>query len=212
MIVLLDSNANFVEAALARWPQVNFGQLRTPLTRFRRNALKPWAIDNGCFSRFAEGEWRAMLDEARGMQDDQPVFVTLPDVVCSARRTAELFPHFLDATKGLRRAIVLQNGIEGIAIPWSEIDAVFVGGDNDFKVSPVAKQACTAAKILGRWVHVGRVNTAARVRDWMGLADSIDGSGISRYTDTLDGVCAEIAGGVSGFPCMGVAETEEGEG
>jgi hypothetical protein len=43
-------------------------------------------------------------------------------------------------------------------------------------------------------VHVGRVNTAARVRNWVGLADSIDGSGISRFDHMLEDVLAMIRG------------------
>jgi hypothetical protein len=42
--------------------------------------------------------------------------------------------------------------------------------------------------------HVGRVNTAKRVRNWVGLADSIDGSGISRYDHMLEDCLAEISG------------------
>ena len=48
--------------------------------------------------------------------------------------------------------------------------------------------AVRTAKMLGKWVHVGRVNTASRVRNWIGLADSIDGSGISMYDHMLEDV------------------------
>jgi hypothetical protein len=47
---------------------------------------------------------------------------------------------------------------------------------------------------LGKWVHVGRVNTVARVRNWIDLADSIDGSGISRFDHMLEDVLAMIRG------------------
>ena len=38
------------------------------------------------------------------------------------------------------------------------------------------------------------MNTAARVRNWVGLADSIDGSGISRYDHMLEAVMDAIRG------------------
>ena len=40
--------------------------------------------------------------------------------------------------------------------------------------------AAVTARMLGKLVHVGRANTWARARDWADLADSYDGSGISR--------------------------------
>jgi hypothetical protein len=48
--------------------------------------------------------------------------------------------------------------------------------------------------MMGKWVHVGRVNTAKRVRDWVGLADSIDGSGISRFDHMLEDVLSMLGG------------------
>jgi hypothetical protein len=48
--------------------------------------------------------------------------------------------------------------------------------------------------MLGKWVHVGRINTASRVRNWLGLADSCDGSGMSRFDHMLEDVLAAIAG------------------
>ena len=48
--------------------------------------------------------------------------------------------------------------------------------------------------MLGKWVHVGRVNTAPRVKNWLGLADSIDGSGISKYDHMLENVLEAIHG------------------
>jgi hypothetical protein len=168
----------------------DFWQLRTPLTK---NAIAgcPYALDNGCFSGKLPKAWGRMLDEAHEVR---PLWVTLPDVVGDARRTLELFDRFEDQAQGLPKALVLQDGIGNLPIPWDKIAAVFIGGSDEFKVSREAKAAATAARMLGKLVHVGRVNTAARVRDWLGLADSIDGSGISRYDHMLRDVLAVIRG------------------
>lgn len=166
-----------------------FWQLRTPLTAYARATCVPYGLDNGCFSGSLPAAWNRLIQEAEA---DRPVFVALPDFVGSARRTADLFTYFERKTNGLPRALVLQDGIGNVEIPWANIAAVFVGGSDDFKIAPEAIQAAKCAKMLGKWVHVGRVNTASRMGNWIGLADSIDGSGISRYDHMLEDVLSMI--------------------
>jgi hypothetical protein len=168
-----------------------FWQLRTPLTKYARAEGIPYGLDNGCFKLFRREIWERLLSEARS---DRPVFVALPDIVADAQRTLELFEHFAAQVNELPRALVLQDGIERTRIPWDQLAAVFVGGSDRFKYSPEAFAACRAAKMLGKWVHVGRVNTAERARNWQGLADSIDGSGLSRFDHMLTDVLLQIQG------------------
>lgn len=158
-----------------------FWQLRTPLTRHKVSG-RPYGLDNGCFSEFKSKTWARMLDEARKFP---PKFVCLPDIVGDARRTLELFECFEEVTNDLPRALVLQDGIGDFSIPWHKISAVFVGGSDAFKTSPESINACRTAKILGKWVHVGRVNSVSRLDSFIGLGDSCDGSGISKYDHML---------------------------
>lgn len=196
MKIMLDKSPRHIAEYREKY-QHDFWQLRTPLTR---NAIGhvPWALDNGCFTRFDRKTWRRMVCEARDhaasqFKESSPsVFVTLPDIVGDARRTLELFDHFCKDTHGVQRALVLQDGIGQHKINWPMVDAVFVGGSDGFKIAPEAINACKTAKMMGKWVHVGRVNTAKRVRDWIGLADSIDGSGISRFDHMLEDVLAML--------------------
>lgn len=169
----------------------DFWQLRTPLTNYARALGVPYGLDNGCFTKFDRKAWLRLVDQARC---DPPVFVTLPDMVGDAQRTAELFEQFKSVTDGLPRALVLQDGIQSVRIPWDELTAVFIGGSTKFKSSPEAISAARTAKMLGKWVHLGRVNTASRVRNWLGIADSGDGSGISMYDHMLHDVLAQIRG------------------
>ena len=187
MKILLDCSPRKIAEYTERYGY-EFWQLRTPLTR---NALAgvPYGLDNGCFARFELAAWLKQVHEARTVR---PLFVTLPDIVGDSRRTLDLFEHFYDLTRGVPRALVLQDGIGQHQIPWAHLDAVFVGGSDAFKTAPEAINACRAAKMMGKWVHVGRVNTASRVRNWLGLADSIDGSGISRFDHMLEDVLAMI--------------------
>jgi hypothetical protein len=165
--------------------------LRTPLTAYALSG-KVYGLDNGCFSKFNKKTWLRLVAEAK--ENEYPKFVCSPDIVGDARRTLELFDQFYDVIKPLPVALVLQDGIGDFAIDWNRVDAVFVGGSDAFKVSDEARNACKAAKMLDKWVHVGRVNTAQRVSQWIGLADSIDGSGISKYDHMLEAVLNELTG------------------
>lgn len=169
----------------------DFWQLRTPLTGYARAASIPYGLDNGCYKVFHRQAWDRLLEEA---EEDAPVFACLPDIVGDAQRTVELFQAYKSHTNGIPRALVLQNGIEHTTIPWDDMAAVFIGGDDAFKTSAVTFGAAKTAKMLGKWVHVGRVNTVRRLRHWIGLADSIDGSGISQYDHMLEDVLHELRG------------------
>ena len=192
MLIMLDCSPKKIAKYTEKY-NYEFGQLRTPLTQYRYAGVR-WGLDNGCFTTFKERTWSTMLTEAKCL-DVKPTFVCLPDVVGDARRTLELFTHFEVETMGMARALVLQDGIGGFSIPWNKISAVFVGGSDKFKESQEAQAACRAAKVLGKWVHVGRVNTAERTRFWLGKADSLDGSGISRYDHMLEAVLETIREG-----------------
>lgn len=190
MRIFLDCSPAKIQAQRERYG-FEFDQLRTPLTQYARAPGVPWALDNGCFATFDRPRWERLLDEA---DEDRPVFVTVPDVVGDAQRTSELFEHFRRRTQELPRALVLQDGIDRVRIPWDDLAAVFIGGSDDFKVSRAAFAAARTAKMLGKWVHVGRVNTPPRLRNWIEFADSIDGSGISRFDHMLEAVLAIIRG------------------
>ena len=190
MKVMLDCSPAKIMEYRERYGDVIW-QLRTPLTNYARAKGIPYGLDNGCFKTFDRAAWDRLLEQA---EEDAPVFACLPDVVGDAQRTVELFTYFKSHTNGIPRALVLQNGIEYATIPWDDLAAVFIGGDDAFKICPIAIRAAKVAKMLGKWVHVGRVNTAKRVRNWIGIADSIDGSGMSRYDHMLEDVLSQIQG------------------
>ena len=189
MRILLDKSPRHIAEYTERYGH-DFGQLRTPLTR-NKIADTDWALDNGCFSGGLSPAWTRMVEEA---QKHAAMWVALPDIVGSARRTLELFAYFERETAGVKRALVLQDGIGDVTIPWRKIDAVFIGGSDAFKIAPEAIQAAKCAKMIGKSVHVGRVNEPKRVRNWIDLADTIDGSGISMYDHMLEAVLATING------------------
>jgi len=180
MKIMLDNSEKRILEREKKY-SMDFWQLQTPLSR--RKIVRPYGLDNGCFARFEEKTWNRQVEEAKKAE---PKFVCLPDIVGDARRTLELFDLFKTKTIGVHRALVLQDHIGEFNIPWNEISAVFVGGSDNFKISPECINACKTAKILGKWVHVGRVNTSGRLKNWLDLADSLDGSGISQYDAMLE--------------------------
>lgn len=193
MKIMLDCSPAKIDEYSKRY-NYNFAQLRTPLTAYALSG-KVYGLDNGCFSKFNKKTWRRLVAEAKEQElINQPVFVCAPDIVGDARRTLELFNMFYDEIKPLKSCLVLQDGIGNFTIDWNRVDAVFVGGSDAFKLSSEAINACKVAKMLDKWVHVGRVNTAQRISNWIGLADSIDGSGISKYDAMLEAVLFEILG------------------
>lgn len=158
-------------------------QLLTPLTRFKRqNKRAKFAIDNGAFAGFKQGEFKALLLREKDAKE-QCRFLAVPDVVGSARRTLEVFQHWRYQLTGWPLALVIQDGIEDLEIPWNGIAAIFIGGSTEFKLSSEARSVVAAAKAIGKWTHVGRVNTPGRFEycEWLNV-DSIDGTGISRYS------------------------------
>lgn len=157
------------------------GQLLTPLTRFRNRGGR-FAIDNGAFAGLDVAAFRSLLQREEPNRD-QCIFVTVPDVVCSMRRTLELFHRWRGKLAGWPLALAIQNGVDDFDLPWEEIDAVFIGGDDSFKQSLSSEAVIATAKALGKWVHVGRVNDPNRFA-WCVKrgVDSIDGSGMSQYS------------------------------
>lgn len=181
MLVLLDTSQNLRTCSEEIGAPVE--QLLTPLTRYRpQEPEQRFAIDNGAFSKFEPENFLSLLEREHPRRD-LCRFVACPDVVGSARRTLEVFQEWKLKLAGWPIALVCQDGQENLEIPWREIAAVFIGGSTDWKMSHHAIVCIKAARAIGKWVHVGRVNTPGRFEYFeQAGADSIDGTGISRYS------------------------------
>lgn len=187
MIALLDNGQDLDDCASEIGCEV--GQLLTPLTRYKlRDPERPWAIDNGAFAGFDRAGFMALLKREEHHRD-RCLFVTVPDVVASARRTLEVFEYWKGNLAGWKLALACQDGQEHLPIPWSDIDTVFIGGSTNWKCSEHATQVIKAAKAIGKRVHVGRVNHPARWEHFNKLGvDSVDGTGIARYTHMREAI------------------------
>ena len=190
MMALLDNGQDLDECAAEIGCEV--GQLLSPLTRYKlRNPNKPWAIDNGAFAGFDAMAFLALLKREEHHRD-RCLFVNAPDVVGSARRTLEVFHYWKDQLAGWPIALACQDGQEHLPIPWDDIAAVFIGGSTNWKCSHHATQIIQAAHAIGgKWIHVGRVNHPARFEHFKQAGvDSIDGTGIARYSHMREAIAA----------------------
>jgi len=187
MIIMLDTPADIDECSTEMGYPTE--QLFTPLTRYRnRHTERKFAIDNGSFSRFNRQAFEALL-KRESSKKDLCRFVAVPDVVGSARRTLEVFDYWYPLLGGWNLALVAQDGQEDLPIPWEYLAAIFIGGSTRFKESDAVKQIIKAAKAMDKWVHVGRVNTPGRLEGFIEIgADSVDGSGLARYTHMREAI------------------------
>lgn len=187
MRMMLDQSSTVIHSIRTQEPDLDFLQLRTPLTQYARDSLEviQYGLDNGSFSQFHPGRFERMARAAKF--DPLCLWVVLPDVVGDHYSTLALFHHWLDRI-GLdeKRCFVLQDGCDlshpDNEPPWDLIEAVFVGGTDHYKASRDCYEVVLKAQALGKWIHVGRVNTRFRIAYWFDIADSFDGSGIARFT------------------------------
>jgi hypothetical protein len=170
-----------------------------------------WAADTGCYrqgDRFDVAGYLGWLRSAPARGACR--FATAPDVVGDAAATWARSRPVLPELRALSypAALVAQNGLRvdgpggellvcgddrdpgtwtGQTVPWSAFDVLFLGGDDRFKLSWRQHFLVHEAKRHGKAVHMGRVNSYARLQqaEWFGC-------------DTADGTFLAFAGGAAG--------------
>jgi len=163
----------------------HFGMFITPRTSRRPElALElgmPWAFDNSAFTHFDEQDFMRALKRYQAIPGC--TFVCAPDVVGNAAATLALFAHWqpIIADMGYPVALVGQDGLEDLDVPWNAFQAFFIGGTTRWKLSTEARQLALMAKALGKWVHMGRVSGNGRTRYAQSFCDSIDGTRYARW-------------------------------
>lgn len=152
----------------------------------RRQHIYPrMAIDNSCFSAkgqavFTDERYERLVKtclDAWG--SDCVLFAAAPDVPMQWAETLERSLPYLERIRrwGAPCALVLQDGASVDSVPWDALDAVFVGGSTPWKLGSAAQRLVKEALRRSKWAHMGRVNSARRLRvarDWG--CDSADGT------------------------------------
>lgn len=186
MMILLDGSANKVEG-LGHGVE----QLVTPRSRHLPGNV--FAVDNSAFTNFDEKAFLKLLLKLR-LAGDKPLWVACPDVVGEADATLKNYYGWyfeISHYYGFKTAYVLQDGQGQLKqkyfrkVPWDKMECLFIGGSTEYKLGPEVRYYVAEAKRRGKWVHMGRVNSVKRMTYARQIGcDSIDGSGLSRFTDT----------------------------
>lgn len=161
------------------------GMMAQPMSAYAPETIGqyPWyACDNAAFSAdmkprnvevFAFLEW---LDK---MPRERCLFAAAPDVMCDAAATWQRSRPVLPLIRehGYKAALVCQNGFPGVDTQWDEFDCLFIGGDDPWKLGTAVYTIVQEARALGKWVHMGRVNSEKRLRYAATIGcDSADGT------------------------------------
>ena len=159
------------------------GQIATPAAGNRVEAGRTWIADNSIFGGKYPGDdeylrWLTARLEFR----DNCRFATAPDVLFDAVGTLTRFQPMASRIRalGFPVALVAQDGMENLRVPWNEFDALFIGGSTEWKIGEGAAALVAAARVMDKWVHMGRVNSRKRLfRAAEVGCDSADGTYIA---------------------------------
>lgn len=156
------------------------GQIATPAAGNRVEPGRDWCADNAVFAGKYPGDeaylaWLA----ARAHLAARCVFAVAPDVVGDAAATlARSAPMYAPIRAlGYPVALVAQNGLEHLTVPWTDFDVLFIGGDTAWKLGAEARLLVAEAKRRGKHVHMGRVNSRRRIQYAAAIGcDTVDGT------------------------------------
>jgi hypothetical protein len=159
------------------------GELRTEGMRY--------ALDNGAWSAFQQGE---LLDEdafllAVDKLGERADWIVLPDIVQGGLASLDYSLRWKERLRDMptQLLIAVQDGmqLEHVASFLSPVVGIFIGGSTEWKEA-TAEAWGLLARRRNCHLHVGRVNSARRIRICAAAgADSFDGSGPSRYAKAL---------------------------
>jgi hypothetical protein len=150
-----------------------------------------YAIDNGAWTAYQRGEpfdesaFLAVVEKLGERAD----WIVLPDIVQGGLASLDFSLRWKERLRGIpsQLLIAVQNGmqLEDVAPLLSPVVGIFIGGSTEWKEA-TAEAWGLLARRRNCHLHVGRVNSARRIRICAAAgADSFDGSGPSRFSNAL---------------------------
>lgn len=176
MIYLSGAITRDIAAGICRHP--NLGAILTPDMGNRLPENMMLAVDNGCFTKRQNYSDARYLRHLKRFPVACTIFATAPDVFGDHTATVAQAAMVLEMIRstGLPAAFVAQDGWDESTTPWDDFDVLFIGGSTQFKFRG-GRAAAHAAKMRGKKVHMGRVNSFERLRAAIGIGcDSADGT------------------------------------
>lgn len=160
----------------------------------RMNPLVGWhgrrALDNGAWWSFQHNEPfdERAFGRAVDLFGEGSDFIVVPDIVTGGLASLELSLSWLERLRGIAPLLIaVQNGIEesDVASLLAPDVGIFVGGDTEWKIATMPRWS-RLAHSRGAWCHVGRVNTARRIRLCAAAGvHSIDGASGALFPCTI---------------------------
>lgn len=163
------------------------GLLDCIITPGQGNVIPPGAwycVDNGAYGKGYPGEqeWWLWLCKRTAGREDHCRFAVAPDVVGDAAATLARSLPWLPKIRalGIPAAFVAQDGMDQLPMPWDAFDVLFIGGTTEWKLGVPMAEIVREAKVRGKAVHMGRVNSLRRLGYAASIGcDSVDGTYIS---------------------------------
>jgi len=182
-LYLANASSPTVREAMLRG---TLGQMVTPNEGRRPLPGVRFGADNGCYSTHYVGDrrWMAWLDS---LPREGCLLATAPDVPADAAATLARSVPWLPviASLGFPPALVAQDGLEHLDIPWDLCSVLFLGGTTTWKLGHAAALLAMEAHRRDRTVHMGRVNSARRWNYAHALGcSSVDGTFLAYAPDT----------------------------
>lgn len=177
-----------------------------------------YALDNGAWTSFQRGEafHEVAFERAVGQLGPGADWIVVPDIVMGGLASLKFSRLWLDRLRQRQCLadatflIAVQNGMRPIDVSGllGPRVGIFVGGDTRWKLATMAQWA-RLAHARGALCHVGRVNSARRIRLCAAAGvDSFDGSGVSRFAAALPPLdLARRQDDVEGWLSRGMPET-----
>lgn len=141
-----------------------------------------YACDNGKFGKGwpgADAWWAWLRATVERYGAERCLWAVAPDVPFDAAGTLAESAPWLNKIRGLGvpAAFAAQDGSEHGLIPWADIDVLFVAGSTKWKLSRVAADLAEEARLRGKRVHMGRVNSRHRMYHAVAIGcDTADGT------------------------------------
>lgn len=146
----------------------------------------PYALDNGAWTAFQQGEpfdVRA-FERAVDLLGSGADWIVVPDKVADRCASLRMADEWLPRLRGVSQLLfAVQDGMTAADVPCE--CGVFLGGSTEWKLATMEAWGQWCRK-TGRHYHVARVNSARRISlAKQAGADSIDGSSASRFALSL---------------------------
>ena len=151
--------------------------------------VAPYAVDNGAWTAHQQGTSfdSEAFERCVALAGAGADWIVVPDIVEGGLDSLGFSLSWLPRLTDHRVLIAVQDGMEPADLEGllSERVGIFIGGSTDWKIDTMPIWG-RLARLVGCYLHVGRVNTVRRIRLCQRCgAHSFDGTSVTRFVCNL---------------------------